>query len=435
MKKLLLLFLLIIITTTLNINNTFATKFTIRAPQGVIPERCSEDSLSAEESIERLHWANRCGYLTARYLDFCLNDDNGSVRARPMYPSFISSDFSKAWVQAPKNRNSECIIPDAFKVVQPIFCISSCYTPDQKILFASNKNISIIDAYNSNFPTVMVAKDSSTIGNILLEEIPIKFFTKEAIDTNNQIIKFTTESTKTIKVTSNHPLIDGDGYLKEANNFKISDYLLNEHGQKEKIIDISHFNHFGKVYNILPESKNISNHILVAGGLLSGSAYFQNDGVIYLNRKLLRDGGQYDDMIPSRNETFSLKNLYYKNYLLWNKLTSKVILTTDELNDYQQLSNDPQLINFILKNLNIHSNHQQFKMSLVDSIFTLLHNPRTKTNKNIKKLIIEELTKLITFKRANKHFLTSDEKFELIELNQILNYNKEKKFMGVINWK
>lgn len=424
-----------------------AQEYTIRAPQGVIPERCSEDNLSPEEAIERLYWANSCGYLSMRYLDFCLNDDNGSRRARPIYPSFVSSDFSKSWASCPKNRNADCSIPDLFTKVQPIFCISSCYTPDQKILFPQGE-IPIMEAYQNNISTIMSIDQLSTIDNIILKEIPIKHYIKEAIDTNNKIITLTTESAKYIKVTENHPLIDGDGYIKEAKDFKIFDYLLNKNGEKEKIIDIKNYIHHGKVYNILPASNDLLNNILVAGGLLSGSAYYQNDGIIYLNRKILRDGKLPEiNNLQKTNFKLSYMNFIFckgknheqqnekeinftslNNYLHLTKLLNKILLSKNEYKILQNISNDKEIVSSIFELLHITSNSnnlnyqcEKMRMGLIDSIYLLSNNKIT--TKETKHLIT---TSIKAFLNTHDNDLDKNEAFEL---KQILN---QKGFMGVI---
>ncbi|MBF0299820.1 MAG: hypothetical protein HQK51_13930 [Oligoflexia bacterium] len=436
MKRFLILFLILFLSSknTYADNNTNA--FTIRAPQGVIPERCSEDNLSPEEAIERLYWANRCGYLSTRYLDFCLNDDNGSTRARPIYPSFVSSDFSKAWAACPKNRNADCNIPQMFQVVQPIFCISSCYTPDQKILFPKGEvakapiEIPIIDAYLANIKSVMTVNPMSSIDNIILEETPVKFYTKEAIDTNNKIIVITTEKNKKIKVTENHPLIDGDGFIKEAKDFLIFDFLLNQYGQKEKIIDISYFNHHGKVYNLLPDSNNLLNNIIVAEGLLSGSAFYQNDGVIYLNRKILRD-----NKLPLYKSKSFCENIVSKKYLLWKKLSTKLLLTKNEQEEYNEFINDYKFIKYIFEQLSHSPTSPQeeiacekSRMGLIDSIFLISKNNNTK--KEIKELI-EKLIRKTFEKKSNNNNISSLENSERVELMQILNGGRG--FMGTIS--
>lgn len=82
-----------------------------------------------------------------------------------------------------------------------------------------------------------------------------------------------------LSVTLNHPLVDGEGYMKKAEEFKIGDKLVLANGKKDKIVQINVVDFFGKVYNVAPKSNNSQENIVVAKGYLNGSHKFQTGEV------------------------------------------------------------------------------------------------------------------------------------------------------------
>ena len=84
------------------------------------------------------------------------------------------------------------------------------------------------------------------------------------------------DETNIIKVTLDHPLDTQAGLLK-AKDLRLTDSLVDAHGNKQKILDISAIHgqrHY--VWNFEVEGDMDEDHIIVADGLRSGDLYLQN---------------------------------------------------------------------------------------------------------------------------------------------------------------
>ncbi len=253
----------------------------------ILDQRCAHDSLSPEQAIGRLKWSKKCNLISARQVDFYLHDENGVVKPRPIYNTYVTADAKGSWI-APFDENAPCVNPPAH-TPRLVLCTSSCYLPTQKILFSIGE-VRIFDAQKNNLREIMVVSPESTLDNLSYVSAPVASYSKDIMPANQVMMEIKTESGKVAHVTTNHPLLTSAGYLKEASDLKVGeDHLLSKEGGIERITSLRKYDYFGKVYNVKPQTENLNSHLVVAEGLLMGSSFYQNDGVVYLNRQLMRD--------------------------------------------------------------------------------------------------------------------------------------------------
>jgi hypothetical protein len=247
--------------------------------------RCSEDSLSTEQSVERVEWATKCNHITADDRSDALFTGSGSKkRERPMYPLFATADLGGMW-KAPVDRNAPCTLPPGYQVMA--FCTSSCYTPDQVLLFPEGF-VPVKKARDLFLPQVVTLDEKSTLNNIRLTTADVASYTEEVRDTWHDILVFKTKGGGELKVTKNHPVIDSEGRVRTADSFAVGESLVHFEQGQDPIVAIEPLRFFGKVYNITPASEKPTSHIVIAEGYLNGSAHYQNDGANFLNRTILR---------------------------------------------------------------------------------------------------------------------------------------------------
>lgn len=248
-------------------------------------KRCSEDSLAPAQAIERVEWAARCGHITAEDRhDALYTGAANSPRPRPEYPLFATDDLNAFW-QAPVARGAACAVPGGYTVQG--FCTSSCYTPDQVVLFSEGFT-PIGEAHQAGLETIVALDSESTLERLLYTELPVDAYTSEFRDTWHDILVFKMLSGGTLKVTPNHPVVDREGKVRAAETMKVGEALVHYETGPDAILAIDRTRFFGKVYNVAPKTEHLASHIVVAQGYLNGSAFYQNDGVDYLNRKIVR---------------------------------------------------------------------------------------------------------------------------------------------------
>lgn len=247
--------------------------------------RCSEDSLDPSQATERVEWATKCHHISADDRNDALYTGEGKrKRSQPMYPIFATADLASLW-RAPVDRNAPCTVPPGQTIMG--FCTSSCYTPDQELLFPEGF-VSIKKARDQFLSEVVTLDKESSIQNLKLKSSNVAAYTEEIRNTWHNILVFKTSSGGSLKVTPNHPLVDSNGVVRTADSFKVGDSLIHFEQGLDAIVSIKPLRYFGKVYNINPATEDLSSNIVIAQGYLNGSAYYQNDGSSFLNQSILR---------------------------------------------------------------------------------------------------------------------------------------------------
>jgi hypothetical protein len=278
-------------------------------PGPAVLERCDDDSLGDSEARGRVEWFARCHpeiIIAAErglagesisetdafgefYRDMMYKFDGTQWVPRythSKYPSFINPETMATWREAPTNKDSQCVpIPAGF--IWKASCRSSCYAPEQQILFPEGL-FAIKQAFEQKLPSVMVVDEESTMEKVTLSPIKLSHYTISRKDGKQEILVFRTLSGGKLKVTPNHPLLDQEGIIREASSFKAGDSLIRLQGGRDLIVSIEPETFFGRVYNLAPRTESLVNNIVVAEGFLSGSELYQNEFNDQMNRRIFR---------------------------------------------------------------------------------------------------------------------------------------------------
>lgn len=267
-----------------------------------VARRCSQDSLSNKSAHGRIAWMRKCSDAIPEIAEFLQKFDdvernNLSIdgEKRILYPTFMdhASSPEKPWI-APVKESADCTIPEQSYIAA--VCVSSCATPEQQILIEAKDQLEkrknlvytpFIEALTSNVQKVATLKGSS-MNSQQVRASKVDQWVTEMMDTEHHILKFTMASGGVLKLTLNHPVLTEEGEMKSAELFKVGDNMVMLGGQLDPIVSIEPVIHFGKVYNVFVKSADPKHNIVVTNGYLNGSAFFQNEGAQYLNKKVLR---------------------------------------------------------------------------------------------------------------------------------------------------
>ncbi|HEX8114954.1 MAG TPA: Hint domain-containing protein, partial [Kofleriaceae bacterium] len=174
-----------------------------------------------------------------------------------------------------------------------------CYTPDQSLRFSTG-DVNILDAFNALRDDVVTLSSDATLNNPKKQVSRVYSYTREIRDVEQPIFKVTTQSGGSLSVTNEHPILVSnghDGRLVKAEKIHEGDRLVKADGTPDPVVHIEKTTFFGKVYNIKPAPEELVSNILIAQGFLVGSARFQNDDIMYMNRSLLFRSVP-DDVMP-----------------------------------------------------------------------------------------------------------------------------------------
>jgi hypothetical protein len=226
---------------------------------------------------------------------------NTTERPRPLYPTFQSQAGFGAGLQLIPRDSTSCLFnqKDATTgVLTPytgtVFymaahCVSSCYTPDQNLLFSEGE-VNIVEALKANRNDLITLAPDATLDNLTTQTSSVYSYISELRDSEHLIYELNTASGGKLRVTNEHPVITSEGRLVTADKLSVGDELVRADGSPDRIVSVMRSTHFGKVYNIKPTSTNQVSNILIAQGFLVGSSRFQNEDVKYMNRILLFPG-------------------------------------------------------------------------------------------------------------------------------------------------
>lgn len=255
------------------------------------PGRCGAlgDSLGSQAELDgRFAWAKKC-YPSLEPYWITWQGMNG-LNGRPLYPTF--GVFNAEGIpqnpkrfNAPTSGDAPCNAPKEYDVVG--VCEIGCYTGDQNVAFPQG-NRPIGDADHEGFTSVVTLAQNASFENPITKSSPVVRFTKDIADGQQKIVVIRTESGGQLKVTENHPLLSGDGKMKDAASLKVGESLVRADGTKDAIASIQKVDYFGKTYNVDVASKNELEQVVIAEGYLAGAVAYQNEWVGKLNRVLLR---------------------------------------------------------------------------------------------------------------------------------------------------
>jgi hypothetical protein len=184
---------------------------------------------------------------------------------------------------------------------QRAICTSSCYTPSERLLFSSGY-IPIKEALELRSTArasagVVTLKGGSTTNNLHFEVHPVEAYTKSVTATIHAVMTFKMASGGSLTVTDNHPLVTGEGLLKEANNIEVGESLIRVDGSLDRVTTIERGKYKGKVYNLRPKTTEKIGNIIIAEGYLSGSSWYQNEGYDEMNKIIFRSSINIDDFV------------------------------------------------------------------------------------------------------------------------------------------
>lgn len=167
-------------------------------------------------------------------------------------------------------------------------CEPGCYTPDQEIRFADGY-VPIVRAVEAGMIDVVTLTPESTFDRLSFMTNEVQNYTFDMKPVEQEILIFTTESGRQLKVTTQHPIVAEDGTIRPAMDFREGERLVREDGSLDPITSIESTQWVGQTYNLRPVTTDLVSNVLVAQGFLNGSLRYQVEYVQELNRLILRE--------------------------------------------------------------------------------------------------------------------------------------------------
>jgi hypothetical protein len=317
----------------------------------IVSQRCTNDSLDINQATQRIEWARRCGiqagapslfdtymlaapnytsnlydYLETAYYKFSGdswgNEVNSThvnslylsgptsqsidsvgyrwartsdrIRPRPYYPTFGTSPDINSGIQLyPHPTLANCQLYSdpygqnpAYAYYVNGYCTASCYTPEQKVLFSDGEQV-ISEAFGQLRTDLVTLGEQSTLDDIQLKPNRTAAYTRELRNAEHKVVEISTASGGFLRVTDEHPVVQGDGRIVQAHTLKVGEELVKADGTRDQITQVNKTTFYGLVYNLRPETTDRVSNVLVAQGFLVGSSVFQNDDIGYINRRIL----------------------------------------------------------------------------------------------------------------------------------------------------
>jgi hypothetical protein len=271
------------------------------------------DSLDSGMATPRMQWGLRCAesrmqsaFRSNDFREYAISSivrglirsrdalNRQATSARRIYQTYATINTLGEFVnphnwQAPPIAQpagaEDCYMPPQYDLVG--FCVESCYVPGQQLQLPAG-DVDVKQLHRDLHPAVVTLTAQSNLDDLNYQATPIDYYVREISDGWHNVVSIKTIGGKVLTVTTNHPVVRSNGQLSAAGDLNVGDELVNAYGQSEPIIELQQRNHYGRVYNLFLKSNDQKENIVIAQGLLNGSAYYQNEGVRFLNRLLLR---------------------------------------------------------------------------------------------------------------------------------------------------
>jgi hypothetical protein len=283
-KVTLILSALILTQTIMAVNATESREQAVR-------QRCTEESLNNDQALGRVQWGLRCKLIPRAYYEHAINSRYYPRIWYPVGTRKNPTTLLNEYKDMPTTKYASCDKIENYQLSGQ--CLSSCYTPDQELLFAEGE-MTIYDAFTNRVQKIVTLSDDATFEQLDKTERDIFTWVVSIKDIEHDILVVNTENGQ-LKVTPNHPLVLSDGKMVTAGALQVGQSLIREDGDFAKITSINQIKYYGKVYNVEPDATDengqqiMNGHVLIAQGFLSGSNFYQNsDEAKYMNQYLLR---------------------------------------------------------------------------------------------------------------------------------------------------
>lgn len=262
------------------------------------PQRCSKDPLTEGEARGRYEWMKKCQAEVPMLKEFLQQYDHTGGKLKDLthkgniiYASFMNSSYlpERRWI-APKSSRSSCAIPAGVYIAA--ICVVDCATPEQQVLgqrsyFGRLEYVHFEQAWHEQFKYVATMGTNSGLLTRSVQKTRVDQWTSGS-EEDHDVLVFTMASGRQIKVTPGHAVLDADGVMKEAREFKVGDSLVQLGGTRDPIVSLVTEQFRGKVYNVYVRSSDAKHNVMILNGYLTGTAYYAGEGIEYLNRRILR---------------------------------------------------------------------------------------------------------------------------------------------------
>lgn len=168
-------------------------------------------------------------------------------------------------------------------------CVAGCYTPETALQFADGP-MGIKDAALASKVDLVTLAPTATLDNLQFITNTVQGYTTDIREGTEKIFTLTMASGGQLHVTSEHPLVTGQGVIRQAQSLHVGDRLVRASGELDPIVSVTVAEVFGKVYNVKPTTVDYTSNIVVAAGYLNGSERFQNEFLSTINSLILRRG-------------------------------------------------------------------------------------------------------------------------------------------------
>ncbi|WP_395853835.1 Hint domain-containing protein [Cystobacter fuscus] len=245
-----------------------------------LKDRCRlDDQLTTTELAHgRNAWARRCGFISTKKETF-LNEEGeyqifaGACHTYPNVPiDPATGKVSDCKRYVPASEFEACIPTTELLLLGT--CPTGCVTPSQKVSFGG-KHMPVPEALASGERTITALTPTATLLAPTFSEQAIRTYVSG--DTVEDVFSLSLENGLALEVTSEHPMVDGEGNIVKAKTLKPGDVLLASDGRKVSISSINVFRFKGYVWNIQPVSHDKAENIFDLEGMLTGSLRFQNE--------------------------------------------------------------------------------------------------------------------------------------------------------------
>jgi hypothetical protein len=181
---------------------------------------------------------------------------------------------------------TNCTVLQTYQVNAGL-CVAGCYVEGTALQFADGP-MGIKAAAQSNKADLVTLSPDATRDNLAFSNNKVDRYVTDIEEAVQVIHTLKMASGGQLRVTSEHPLLDDEGIIRQAQMLTVGDKLVRADGKADRIVSIQVDKEVTKVWNVQPVSTDYVSNLLIAGGYVNGSLRYQNEFLSVINALILR---------------------------------------------------------------------------------------------------------------------------------------------------
>lgn len=164
---------------------------------------------------------------------------------------------------------------------------SDCFADMHKVLFTTGYITLKNAAYEIPAHTLVTVASNATLERMTYSTVPLENIVLDSRATV-ELVYLKGQSGGFLAVTPAHPVMNHEGRLLQARDFKVGDSMIRLNGKADRLVEVRNFMYKGSTRNVVPRSDMLTSNLIIAEGYITGSYWYETVGQRFMGQQILR---------------------------------------------------------------------------------------------------------------------------------------------------